>query len=175
MAFDILPELAITLLQLVVGLVFSMGAIYIALRTFDMFTKNIDEWKEMKKGNTAVGILLGGIILSISLVIERGVSMLTAPIRAGMNVDTIVIALVMGLVNLIVSLLAAVVSIYVAIKVLDIITTDVDEMAELKKGNIAVAIMMVAVLISVSFVVRGAVDGIATLLSSAELLKMITG
>ena len=175
MALDILPELAITLLQFVVGLVISMGAVYIALRTFDVFTKNLDEWKEMKKGNTAVGLLLGGIIVSISLVLERGVSTLTAPMTAGMEINTLLIALALGLVNLTVSLLASVFAIYVAMKVLDMITTDIDEMAELRKGNIAVAIMMVAVLIAVSFVVRGAVDGISSIFSSTELLMRLAG
>ncbi|MFA5077664.1 MAG: DUF350 domain-containing protein [Candidatus Micrarchaeia archaeon] len=175
MALEILPELAITLLQFVAGLVVSMGAVYIALRTFDIFTKNLDEWKEMKKGNSAVGLLLGGIIISISLVLERGVSTLTAPITAGMEPNTLVIALALGLVNLAVSLLASVFAIYVAIKVLDAITTDIDEMAELRKGNIAVAIMMVAVLVAVSFVVRGAVEGISSILSSTELLRLLSG
>jgi len=48
-----------------------------------------------------------------------------------------------------------------AINVLDKITKGIDEIAELRKGNIAVSILMAGVLIAVSFVVQAGVSGIA--------------
>ena len=43
--------------------------IAIALRLFDWSTSKIDEWEELKKGNIAVAILLGSIVLAIGHVI----------------------------------------------------------------------------------------------------------
>ena len=169
MAYDFAIELVVAVAQFIVGLLFAMGGVYVALRLFDRFTGSMDEWKEMKKGNVAVGLLLGGIILSISIILESGVSSLTNAIVPGASVSALLMALIFGLANLLISIIAAVVSIYVAIKVLDWITTDIDEMAELKKGNVAVAIVMVAVLIAVSFVIRGAVNGITQLVSAENL------
>lgn len=173
MANEILVQLIIALVQLVAGLVFAMGAVYIALKMFDKFTYNLDEWKEMKKGNVAVGILFGGVILSISIILESGVSALTKAIVPGMDPTVLLIAFTLGLLNLLISVAASVISIYVAIRVLDWITIDIDEMAELRKGNAAVAIMMTAVLISVSFVIRGAVSAITQIVGAVEIFHLI--
>ncbi len=170
---DLGLQLVVALVQIVVGIVFSMGSIYIALRLFDKFTTGIDEWKEMKKGNKAVGILLAGIIISIALVVESGVTNLTQGVQPNLGPEVLLIVFVIGLLNLLISVLAAVVSVYIAIRVLDWITTDVDEMAELKKGNQAVAIMMFAVLVAVSFVIKGAVTKITDIVNAIEILKLV--
>ena len=59
----------------------------------------------------------------------------------------------------------AILSIYVAISILDKITVDIDEFKELKRGNVAIAIIMAAVLFAVSVVIRGAVVSMAGSLS----------
>lgn len=166
-------QLLIAVAQLILGLVLSMGSVYISLRMFDKFTGKLDEWKEMKKGNVAVGILLGAIVISIALIIESGVTGITRPIIPGADFTMALIGLTIGLFNLLMSVLAAVVSVYIAIRVLDWITVDIDEMAELKKGNTAVAIMMGAVLLAVSFVIRGAVAGIIQVMNAVEILKLL--
>lgn len=166
-------QLVLALAQLVIGLVFSIGSIYISLKMFDKFTKDIDEWKEMKKGNVAVGLLLGGVIFSIAIIIESGVSGITRFVTPGMGLTPLVVGFVIGILNLLISVFAAVVSVYLAIRVLDWITTDIDEMAELKKGNVAVAVMMVGVLIAVSFVIRGAVAGILQVVNATDIIRLL--
>lgn len=166
-------SLVIAVIQFILGLVLSMGSVYISLKLFDKFTRKLDEWKEIKKGNLAVGVLLGGIILSIAIVIEGGVSNITAPFVPGANTSIVLIGFVIGLINLIISIVAAIIAVYVAINVLDWITTDIDEMGELKKGNVAVAVMMVAVLIGVSFVIKGAVSGLINVFDAVEILRAL--
>lgn len=158
-------QLIVSIVQIFLGIVFSMGSIYIALRLFDRFTPEIDEWKEIKKGNRAIGIFLAGIIFSIAIIIESGVSNLARIAVPDMSATALVIAFVIGLLNLFLSVLIAVVAVYISIRVLDWITIDIDEIAELKKGNEAVAIMMLAVLFAVSFVIRGAVINIMQVIS----------
>ena len=157
------------IIQLIIGLALAMGSVYLGLKMFDRMTKGIDEWKEILKGNVAVGILMAAVIFSIANVVQSGVGSLLANLGAEQAMDQMLIALVLGLINLGIGLVAAVFSIWVAIKVLDRITKDVDEMAELAKGNVAVAVIMAGVLIAVSFVIGSAVTGISNALSPANL------
>ena len=156
MAISILG-IGIGVLQLIVGLVLAIASIYIGLSVFGKFTKGIDEEEELKKGNVAVGILLAAVILSIANVVQSGVVGLTIALTAKPSLS----ALVGGIIQVIVGIVLAVIAIYIAINVLDKITKGIDEMAELKKGNVAIAIVMAGVLLAVSFVVQAGVSGIA--------------
>ncbi|MFH1286106.1 MAG: DUF350 domain-containing protein [Candidatus Micrarchaeota archaeon] len=148
------------LIQMVVGLVLAMGAVYLGLKAFDRMTKGINEMEELKKGNVAVAILMGAVILSIANVIPAGVASLTNSILPGMSMGMIVVAVIVGATKLVWSLLIAVLSVYIAIVILDKITTDIDEMKELEKGNVAVAVLMAGVLLAVSVVIQAGVQGI---------------
>jgi uncharacterized membrane protein YjfL (UPF0719 family) len=157
------------IIQLIVGLALAMGSVYIGLKMFDRLTKGIDEWKEILKGNVAVGILMAAVIFSIATVVQSGVGSLLSNLGTASDLTDMLVALGLGLINLAIGLLAAVFSIYVAIRVLDKITVDVDEMSELAKGNVAVAIIMAGVLLAVSFVIGSAVSGISNALSPSNL------
>ena len=139
---------------------------YVKSINLDSDAKNIDAMvAELKKGNVAIAILLGAIIFAIANVVESGVSALTQNMTPNLSVMELLAALIIGIVNLFIGLVLAVFSIYVAISVLDKITVGIDEFRELRKGNVAVAIMMAAVLFAVSFVIRGAVAGMTAALS----------
>ncbi len=157
--------LLISVVQLVAGLALAMGSVYLGLKMFDKLTEGTDEMAELKKGNVAIAILLGAIIFSIANVVEGGVSGLTSGVVPGLSFMQVVAALVVGAVNLAIGIILAVFSIYIAINVLDKITVGIDEFKELRKGNVAIAIMMAAVLFAVSFVIKGAVAGMASALS----------
>lgn len=165
--------LVIGFLQLILGLVVAMFSIYMGLRLFDRVTKGINEMKELKKGNVAVGILLGAVIISIANVVQSGVSSVTGSITSGMGAGALVVALGIGILNLLIGLAAAVVSIYLAMSILDKITIELDEWKEIASGNVAVAIMMAAVLFAVSFVVQAGVSGISKALDARALAAMI--
>jgi len=152
------------LVQFIVGLVLAMGSVYIGLKMFDKMTKDIDEWAEVKKGNVAVGILMAAVIIAIANVVQSGVLSITASFNGDISLGVALVALMVGIINLLIALVAAIVAIYLAIRVLDRITTDIDEMAEIKKGNIPVAIIMAGVLFAVSFVIASAVAGFSNAL-----------
>ena len=162
---SIVIPLVISLVELIVGLALAMGSVYLGLNMFDKLTEGIDEMKELKRGNVAVAILLGAIIFSIANIVEGGVSALISTIGPGLTGVQIAAGLVIGVVNLLIGLILAVFSIYLAINILDRITVGIDEFKELKKGNVAVAIVMAAVLFAVSFVIRAAVAGMSSALS----------
>jgi uncharacterized membrane protein YjfL (UPF0719 family) len=157
------------LVQLLVGLALAMGSVFIGLKMYDRLTEGVDEWAEIKKGNVAVGIVMAAVIFAIANVVQSGVVQITSGLAANQDVGTMVTALIIGFINLAIGLIAAVVSVWIAIKVLDRITTDIEEMDELAKGNVAVAIVMAGVLIAVSFVIGSAVSGISNALNPSTL------
>jgi uncharacterized membrane protein YjfL (UPF0719 family) len=165
----IVINLVAVFVQLVLSLAFAMGSVYIGLKLFDRMTEGIDEMAELKKGNVAVAILLGAIIFSIANVVEGGVTALMGSVTPGLTLPVMAAAFVIGLVNLLVSLILAIITIYVALSILDKITVDIDEFKELKRGNVAVAIVMASVLFAVSFVIRGAVASMSSGLSAESV------
>ncbi len=157
--------LAIALVKLVLGLALAMGSVYLGLKMFDKMTEGIDELDEIKKGNVAVAILLGAIIFSIANIVEGGVSGLTSSLVPSLSFMQVVAALLIGVVNLVIGVFLSVFAIYIALNVLDRITVGIDEFKELRRGNVAVAIIMAAVLFAVSSIIRGSVAGMSSALS----------
>lgn len=156
--------LGLGFLQLLVGLILAMFSIYIGIRLFGEIVRGIEVEKELKQGNCAVAILMIAVVLSIANVVQSGVGGLTmALVRlpVGAPLESYIYPIVAGIVQVVVSIVLAVVAIYLAVRIFDSITKGIDEMTEVKKGNVAVAILMAGVLIAVSFVVQAGVSGMA--------------
>jgi uncharacterized membrane protein YjfL (UPF0719 family) len=162
---DFLLGLGIAFGQFFAGLVLALVTVYIGLKAFDRLTLGMDEMKEIKKGNVAVGILMASVVFAIAVVIQSGVAGLTDAF-VGKTVAQLPAAILIGLLQLAIGLLSAIVSTYLCIRILDVMTAEIDELSELKKGNVAVAVMMGGVLISVAFVVQAGVSGISAALGS---------
>jgi uncharacterized membrane protein YjfL (UPF0719 family) len=59
--------------HILLGGIIAFTAVYASLQIFIWLTKDLDELKEIKENNTAVGILLGIIIVSMALLLQQGV------------------------------------------------------------------------------------------------------
>lgn len=156
-------SIIIFLLQIFIGILFAILSIYLGLRFYDKMTKGIDEIKELKKGNVAVAIILGSLILSIGTIIQQGVNQFDNVLLKGVSLPLFIIAFIMAIFQLAVTVLIAILVIYVAIRVLDSMTVGIDELSEIKKGNVAVAILVATVIYLVSMVVAGSISGISDL------------
>jgi len=75
---DGLIIVGLEVLQLVLGIVLAVGAIYLALYILDKLTKGVDEFEELKKGNVAVALEMGGVIIAVAWIIQSGVIGITA-------------------------------------------------------------------------------------------------
>ena len=60
-----------TLLFLFIIIVAISIIIFISIWLFTLMTKNIDEFKEIKKDNKAIGLLLAVIIFSVSIMVKE--------------------------------------------------------------------------------------------------------
>jgi uncharacterized membrane protein YjfL (UPF0719 family) len=160
----------IGIIQLIIGLGLAMGAIYMGIRLLDKLTKGIEEEEELKKGNVAVACLMLGVVIAIALVISGGVAGLTknlTTIEKGATVVDYLIAIGGGVAQVIFGIIFAVVAIYLAFRIWDRITTRIEEVDELKKGNVAIGIIMAGVIIAVAIVIRAGVSGLAEAFGAA--------
>jgi uncharacterized membrane protein YjfL (UPF0719 family) len=51
-----------------ISFAFSMG---LAIKVFDLLSRDIDEWEEIKKGNWGVAMIFTAMILSVGLVLYK--------------------------------------------------------------------------------------------------------
>ena len=151
------------IIQLVIAIIFAVVALYIGFWVLGKITMGIDEEKELAQGNAAVGILVASVFIAIALVVQSGVSGLSVGINKalslGLNSDGI-LTVVVAIVQLLLGIILAVGAIYLALNILDRLTTGVNEFEELRKGNIAVALEMAGVIIAVAVIIQSGVIGI---------------
>jgi len=155
------------IIQLVIAIILAVVALYIGFSVLGKITKGIDEEKEIAKGNTAVGILVASVFIAIGIVVQSGVSGISVGIsqamKAGMAGGAIAIIIV-SILQLVLGIVLAIAAIYLALNILDKLTKGIDEFAELKKGNVAVALEMAGVIITVAIIIQSGVMGITAAL-----------
>src|SRR5665647_76209 len=66
--------------QLLLGVVLAIGAIYLALSLLERLTKNVNEFEELRKGNVAVALEMAGVIVAVAVIVQAGVLGITAAI-----------------------------------------------------------------------------------------------
>jgi uncharacterized membrane protein YjfL (UPF0719 family) len=164
----LLTNVVVGLIQLIISIIFAVLALYIGFAVLSKINKNMDEEKELARGNTAVGIIVAGVLVAIALVVQSGVSGLSVGINKAVSVGILsvdgLLAIGIAFIQLILGIVLAVGAIYLALYVLDKLTKGFDEFEEIKKGNIAVAIMMGGVIIAVAVIIQSGVIGITAAL-----------
>ena len=70
---DVLTAYLITFGWAIVGSVGMGLGIIIALKLFDLSTRNVDEWELIKQGNMAMAVVLAAIIIALGIVISSAV------------------------------------------------------------------------------------------------------
>ena len=152
------------IVQLVISIIFAVVALYIGFSVLGKISKGMDEEKELAKGNVAVGIIVAAVFVAIAMVVESGVSGLSAGISkalaAGLFSADGMLTIGLAFFQLIAGIVLAVGAIYLALNILDRLTTGVEDFEELKKGNVAVALEMGGVIIAVAWIIQSGVIGI---------------
>lgn len=151
-----MPQLLLTLAQVVVAVILTVITAYLGVVIFNRVTRDLDEWAEIRRGNPAMGLVLASIILGIALVLRPALGV-PSPGDLGMRLYPIY-ALLTQVAGLVVGLVLALAGIILAVALFDLLTGQIDELAELQKGNMAVAALMAAVVLAVSFLMSGAIQ-----------------
>ncbi|ABS56298.1 hypothetical protein Mboo_1782 [Methanoregula boonei 6A8] len=165
----ILVNAAVGIIQLVIAVILAVVALYIGFSVFGKVTREVDEQKELAKGNVAFGIVVAAIFVAIAVVVQSGVSGISvgiskASVLGFTSVDGLIVITV-AIIQLILGVLLAIGAIYLALNILDKLTKEVEEFEELKKGNVAVALEMAGVIIAVALIIQSGIVGITTSLA----------
>ena len=78
LSVDGLIAISVAIIQLVLGILLAIGAIYLALNILDKLTTGVQEFEELKKGNVAVALEMAGVIIAVALIIQSGIVGITA-------------------------------------------------------------------------------------------------
>ena len=165
----ILVNAAVGIIQLIIAVILAVVALYIGFSVFGKITKDVDEQKELAKGNVAFGIVVASIFVAIAVVVQSGVAGISVGIgkAASLGFSSVngLIAISVAIIQLILGVLLAVGAIYLALNILDKLTKGIKEFEELKKGNVAVALEMAGVIIAVALIIQSGIVGITTALA----------
>jgi uncharacterized membrane protein YjfL (UPF0719 family) len=154
----------LSLAQLAIAVVLSAIAAYLAFYLFQWFTRDLDEWEELRQRNPAVGIVLGAILVAVAIVLRPALTVSTATWDVGG--DLFFRVLLAEALQLAVGLVLAVVTLALALYLFAGLTRGIDEVEELKRGNLAVAGLLAGVVVGVGLLVSQAVGEIMLLVSS---------
>jgi uncharacterized membrane protein YjfL (UPF0719 family) len=150
-----LALITLAIIRLILAIVFAVAGLYIASWVLGRLTKALNEWQEIGNGNSAVAIYMAGIFISVAIIIGPGI--------IGLFRTLDVIGIVVGFIQLILALALAVAMQYVGLSFLGRLTKGFDEWAELKKGNVAVGIVMAAIVVAIATIVS---QGVVSIISA---------
>ncbi len=171
MAQELFIGIVIAVVRILSSIVLSAGALYAGVGFFDRMTPELEEWKEMKKGNVAIGILLVSVMAGMLLLMEQRIGEIVFAIQFPTTIiplQTVSLILAFTVLNYLLGLILSVLMIFLAINLVDRITTGVNELSELKKGNIAVALVLSAAIFLIVFAARPSIESAFTVLLNLE-------
>ena len=161
--FGSLAALVLGFIQLIVGLSLAAFSITKGLAVLSKLLGGIDIWAEIQKKNLAVALLAAGVVISYCTVIGSGIGAMTSALFA-LGADPLggLTGLFSGILNLVIAIMVASFAVTVVFKVMDKLTTGIDEKAEFANGNVAIGAVYCGTLIGVSGLVASGVKGIGT-------------
>jgi len=159
-----MDQLWLSFIQLIIAVVLSAVAAYLALFLFQWFTRGVDEWQLLRDGNAAVGIVLGAMLVAVAIILRPALAVDRSTWDVGSSAFGQV--LLTEMLQLVIGLVLAVVTLEIALVLFAALTRGIDEVAELKKGNLAIAGLLAGVLIGMGLMVSQAVGEIMSQVAS---------
>jgi len=149
------------------SVIMSGFVIYLTYRVFIKANPDFDMEAEIKKGNVAVGVLVGAILFSASMILQKGmgsvVSMFRLYISApGENTLGLGKLALMSVAHLGLSMLLAVITISVTLRLFGrLVRSHMHPGEELQKGNVAVGLILASVVLVAALYVGEGVSAIS--------------
>jgi uncharacterized membrane protein YjfL (UPF0719 family) len=144
-------DIVLGLFELVLAVVLGVVTTWFAFHRFSKMTKNIEEMSELKKNNVAVGILLGSTILSVAFVVKETsdpvASSLQTVVHGGLSVVGLLKVVAVGLGAIALAMVMSLTSIWLALRIFLRLTREIDELAEIRANNVAVAVVLGCVIV----------------------------
>lgn len=157
------------LFEFVLAVVMSGFIIVLTYRVFISANPDFDMEQEIRKGNSAVGILMAAILFAASMILQKGmtsvVSMvrlrLAAPIESGFPMWELVL---MSIGHLAVSMILALLTVSITLRLFGRLTRGWRPGKELEAGNVAVGILLSSVVLIAALYVGEGVSALSSAL-----------
>lgn len=159
-----MSEVLLGLGQLSIAIILGAILAYMSFYLFQWFTRDLDEWEELRQGNPAVGLVMGAILVSVAMVVRPALAVDTKMWDTGHQLYVQV--LLAEALQVAIGLVLAVLSLGLALLTLSALTRGIDEVEELKKGNLAVGGLLAGVVIAVGMMVSQAINQVMATVSS---------
>jgi uncharacterized membrane protein YjfL (UPF0719 family) len=145
------------LIEIVLSLVTGFIVFFASLKIFMLLTRSLDEQKELKKKNSAVAVVLLAFILALVLIVNKSVEPAMDTLKTllgteGVAAGFVLVAVLRIVAMYVIGMVIAIGVLWFAIAIYTGLTTRIDEMAELKKSNLAVGIVFATFIFSAGFI-----------------------
>ena len=149
--------------QLLLAVILSALAAYLGVWLFNRSTPGLDEWAELRKGNPAVGVVMGAVIAGVAIILRPALRVVPLQVDAGATLD-VAWRLLAQTIQVAVGLALSLAVIAFALWLFTKLTGELDEWVEIGKGNVGVAAMLAGVIIATALLSGVALDSILALL-----------
>jgi uncharacterized membrane protein YjfL (UPF0719 family) len=148
-------QLVVSVANIIIAVILGVVASYIGVWLFSRSTRHLDDWGEVRRGNTGMGVVLAAIIVGIAVILKPAVDL---PLTVTTSTPGFI--LLGEMVGVAIALILALSAIVFSVGLFGRLMGDIDELYELKNGNLAVAAVMAGVILAVSLLISGAVASI---------------
>ncbi len=152
------------LLSFVLGILVAFGA----FRLFAKLTKDMDEVDEIRKNNVAVAVVLVSMVVSTGLVARSAIYPVIGALQTVLleepGLGAVAAVAARGLAYVLLSFAGAVGAIATGTKIFLRLTRDIDELAELRRNNVAVAIVLAGFILVMGLFLSRGVESLLTAL-----------
>lgn len=145
------------------SLCLSFFMVFLCFNFFFLLTRNISFFKEIKENNIAVSILSGSFIISISIIICISGELIVAFMNNQIpNLPDILLLekISRAILMLTISLFLAFLIIWFTMKSFALITSGIDDMKEILKNNLSVAVSLATMILTVTVMITNAIENI---------------
>ena len=149
--------------QFLVVIVAAAIVAYLSVWLFNKATRNIDEWNELRKGNLAVGVILGAMIIGVGIVLRPALAPLALNLDATAT-DAVAYRILLHGVQVLVGIVLAVVSLGLSLWLFTRLTGSIDEWAEIGRGNTAIATVLAGVIIATALITSTTLEAVLVLI-----------
>jgi uncharacterized membrane protein YjfL (UPF0719 family) len=153
------------LIEFFVSILISFILIFGSYRLFLAFTSHLDEERELKAGNTSIGIILGSTILGEAIVVKQAIYPVMAVIQIFVlgqekNIGNFVKMVGFSIGYVILAGILALACIIFSFWLFNRMTPRIDQFEEIKKNNLAVALFMGFFIITICFLISSGAAGL---------------
>jgi uncharacterized membrane protein YjfL (UPF0719 family) len=167
--------LVIGLAELLLTAVLGLLVAYATFALLARLTRGVDEEKELSADNRAVAVVVAGTLLGVGFIVREAVYPIVALVQDAVLLDDwsaseAATRAAYGLLFVAIVLVCALGALLLALWIFTRLTRGIDERAEIKRGNVSVAIVVAALtLVLAWFIAQGAGNLTRALIPSPPL------